>query len=95
MRTDSQYVVLGTARIARGQQGTPKGDGENEDLWEKMADALARRGGAERVVFTKVLGHAKEIDVLQGRTTRQDKWGNDKAYIAYKASTPVWMPRIF
>ena len=44
-----------------------------------MADALARRGGAERVVFTKVLGHAKEIVVLQGRTTRQNKWGNDKA----------------
>ena len=32
VRTDSQYVVLGTARIARGQKGTPKGDAENEDL---------------------------------------------------------------
>ena len=79
VRTDSEYVVKGAARIARGQTGTPKRDGANRDLWEQMADALARRGGAGAVAFTKVLGHAKEVDVAEGRTTRRNKWGNDRA----------------
>ena len=79
VRTDSQYVIDGVACLVRGQRRGPVRDADHEDLWGQMQEALQRRPRGEAVVFTKVLGHAKEEDVRENRTTRADKVGNDAA----------------
>jgi len=79
VRTDSQYVVDGHARLGRGERAVARDGSDNGDLWVHFEEALRRRGGPSSVLFTKALGHAKARDVLEGRTTREDKAGNEAA----------------
>ena len=51
--------------------------GDHADLWNMLANEVAGRTSAVTVTWVK--GHAKEIDVMRGRTTREDKIGNDGA----------------
>ena len=51
--------------------------GQNADLWNLLSDQLNTR--MHPVSVSWVLGHAKRIDVLRGRTTWADKLGNDGA----------------
>ena len=50
----------------------------NADLWRELDTELRKRESGS-VLFTKVKGHATAADVLAGRTTILDKYGNDKA----------------
>ena len=51
--------------------------GDHADLWNLLASELLSR--ACDVTVSWVKGHAKDIDVARGRTTREDKMGNDGA----------------
>ena len=74
-RTDSEWVCKGfscwRSWADRGWQG------EHADLWDKLACELSSRACDVQVSWVK--GHAKDIDVERGRTTREDKIGNDGA----------------
>ena len=76
LRTDSQYVFDGACawNSWRGV-GRP---GANSDLWELFSCAMNSRlpGSAH---FTKVKGHATNIDVQRGHVLACDKFGNDGA----------------
>ena len=76
IRTDSQYVHDGARAwhtwCERGWRGA------NGDLWLLFSQAMAARSPGS-ASFTKVLGHAKEIDVQRGRVLACDKIGNDGA----------------
>ena len=50
---------------------------ENQDLWSALAQELVARSTLVNVTW--VLGHARRSDVQRGRTTWQDKHGNDGA----------------
>jgi len=75
IRSDSEYVCEGFASwrlwCSTGWQH------DHADLWNKLAMALQSR--ATDVSVTWVKGHAKLIDVVRGRTTEEDKRGNDGA----------------
>ena len=51
--------------------------GEHCDLWNLLAEELRCRVAPVRVSW--VMGHATRLDVLRGRTTQEDKEGNDGA----------------
>ena len=51
--------------------------GENVDLWNMLASELRTRETNVCVSWAK--GHAKQIDIDRGRTTLEDKQGNDGA----------------
>ena len=51
--------------------------GDHADLWNLLGDELRTR--AMTVVVSCVKGHAKQIDIDRGRTTKEDKKGNDSA----------------
>ena len=76
LRTDSQYVYDGACAwhswCERGWRGA------NADLWLLFSHAMAARP-AVYTNFTKVEGHALDIDVQRGRVLAIDKWGNDGA----------------
>ena len=76
LRTDSQYVYDGACAWhswrERGWRGA------NADLWLRLSHAMAARP-AVSTNFTKVKGHALDIDVQRGRVLPIDKWGNDGA----------------
>ena len=75
IRSDSRYVCDAFARL---QTWTQHGwCGEHADLWNLLAAEVNTRMHA--VSLSWVLGHAKRIDVLRGRTTWEDKLGNDGA----------------
>ena len=75
IRTDSEWVCNGFSSwrswFAYGWQG------EHADLWDMLACELSSRVCDVHVSWVK--GHATEIDVERGRTTREDKIGNDGA----------------
>ena len=47
------------------------------EVWNVLAAELSSR--ASVVLVSWVKGHAKQIDIDRGRTTQEDKWGNDGA----------------
>ena len=51
--------------------------GEHADLWDLLAKELCDRAGDVTVSWVK--GHATEKDIKRGRTTYEDKAGNDGA----------------
>ena len=76
IRTDSEWVCAGVASL-HGWCHVGWGGADHADLWNALACQLRSRAGS--VTVSWVQGHAKEIDVLRGRTTREDKHGNDEA----------------
>ena len=75
IRSDSEYVCKGFANWESWiVSGWP---GEHADLWNQLALEAQSRENA--ITITWVLGHAKRLDVLRGRTTQEDKQGNDGA----------------
>ena len=75
IRTDSEYVCKGASAW---QTWCDNGwHGEHADLWDLFACELRSRHTCVHVSWVK--GHAKQIDVLRGRTTDEDKNGNDGA----------------
>ena len=75
IRTDSEYVCKGFSSF---RQWGPSGwHGDNADLWNVLASELSSRGSAVHVSWVK--GHAKQVDIERGRTTEEDKLGNDGA----------------
>ena len=75
VRSDSQYVVDGFNVLQ--QNGALPSKLDNKDLWDFAKFLLNSRNAPLRIV--KVLGHAKAEDVRRGRTSQQDKDGNDEA----------------
>ena len=75
IRTDSEYVCNGVASLRSWQSYGWNHD--HADVWNRLALALQSR--ATDVSVSWVKGHAKSIDVERGRTTREDKIGNDGA----------------
>ena len=75
IRSDSMYVCDGFANWQTWMhEGWP---GQHADLWNALASELS--GRAHMVSVSWVLGHAKRIDVMRGRTSWEDKLGNDGA----------------
>ena len=52
-------------------------EGDHEDFWNMLADEIRSRPTTVKVSWVK--GHAKQIDIDRGRTTHEDKHGNDGA----------------
>ena len=75
IRTDSEYVCKGAACW---ESWAGEGwDGDHADLWNLLAAELCARQSIVLVSWVK--GHAKQIDVDRGRTTEEDRTGNDGA----------------
>ena len=75
IRTDSDWVCKG---FQSWREWAVAGwQGEHADLWDALACELLSR--ASDVTVSWVKGHAKQIDVNRGRTTQEDKLGNDEA----------------
>ena len=75
VRSDSQYVVSQAAQLLRGEKVHPKA---NVDLWKEMEQEIGARQSSD-LVFTWVKAHTTLRDVEKGRTTAQNKCGNDAA----------------
>ena len=75
IRTDSEYVCKGVASLDRLASGHWQGD--HADLWNLLGKELASRSSAVKVSWVK--GHAKQVDITRGRSTKEDKEGNDGA----------------
>ena len=75
IRSDSEWVCKGVHTWHLWIHGG--WPGEHVDLWNMLARELCHRSSTVTVTWVK--GHAKEIDVARGRTTREDKIGNDGA----------------
>ena len=76
LRTDSQYVYDGACAWSSWREGVRSGS--NSDLWQLFSVAMAgRQPGSTQ--FTKVKGHARNIDVHRGYVLECDKIGNDGA----------------
>ena len=76
IRTDSDYVYQGALKWRSWHVNGWRGD--HPDLWKQLAAELASRSDTS-VVFTKVKGHALDVDVERGRVEACDKFGNDGA----------------
>jgi len=76
IRTDSDWVYQGSLHWRSWVGNGWKGD--HGDLWKQLASELASRSDVS-VVFTKVKGHATDLDVERGRVDACDKFGNDGA----------------
>ena len=74
IRTDSTFVIDGFAKLQDNLTWSPC---DNQDLWLTASKCLAARSRPVR--FTKVKGHAKQIDVDRGHVSVIDKYGNDAA----------------
>jgi len=75
IRSDSEYVCKGVRTLHFWAEGG--WHGESSDLWNLLASELCARETNVYVLWVK--GHAKQIDIDRGRTTREDKEGNDGA----------------
>jgi ribonuclease HI len=75
IRSDSDYVCKGVSTWRTWCDGG--WHGESADLWNMLASELCARETNVSVSWVK--GHAKQIDIDRGRTTREDKAGNDGA----------------
>ena len=51
--------------------------GDHDDLWNMLGVEVQSRATSVKVSWVK--GHAKQIDIDRGRTTDEDKKGNDGA----------------
>ena len=75
IRSDSEHVCKGVfawrSWVDEGWQY------DHADVWNLLAGELRSR--ATDVVVSWVLGHARCIDIERGRTTEEDKEGNDGA----------------
>jgi len=75
IRSDSEYVCRG---VHNWRTWVDEGwRGESADLWDMLASQLRARETIVTVSWVK--GHAKKIDIDRGRTTWEDKVGNDGA----------------
>ena len=74
--TKNSNVFDGFAKLAGRSSWDEVSHG---DLWQKILENKQGRTGDCSVVVTKVLGHAKAEDVENGRTTWENKIGNDCA----------------
>ena len=75
IRTDSEYVCKG---VACWKSWAGEGwNGDHADLWNLLAVELCARQSVVLVSWVK--GHAKQVDVDRGRTTEEDRTGNDGA----------------
>ena len=75
IRSDSEYVCKGFA--AWGSWAGSGWQGDHADLWNLLSCDLLSRTSVVRVSWVK--GHAKQLDIDRGRTTEEDKQGNDGA----------------
>ena len=75
IRSDSEYVCKGVLAWRSWVDGGWQHD--HADLWNLLAGELRSRVTDVRVSW--VLGHARRIDIERGRTTEEDKKGNDGA----------------
>ena len=75
IRTDSDYVCKGFASWR--SWSVSEWHGDHADLWNLLASDLRVRSSAVQVSWVK--GHAKQLDIDRGRTTKEDKMGNDEA----------------
>jgi len=75
IRSDSQYVCEGVRTLH--SWASAGWHGVSADLWNLLASELRAR--ETNVCVSWVKGHAKQIDIDRGRTTREDKEGNDGA----------------
>jgi len=75
IRTDSEWVCKGFRSWRNWVEGGWQGD--HADLWRMLGCELSARVCDVEVLWVK--GHAKDIDVQRGRTTHEDKVGNDGA----------------
>ena len=73
IRSDSEWVVDGVADL----KSTGKMRDAHQDLWSMLQNEIQLRSTEVSVSWVK--GHAKEADIQRGRTTREDKLGNDGA----------------
>ena len=75
IRSDSSYACAG---FVAWKSWVDKGwKGYHADLWNMLGAELRSRVSAVAVSWVK--GHAKQIDIDRGRTTAEDKRGNDGA----------------
>ena len=75
IRSDSEWVCNGVSSWREwADTGWP---GEHADLWNLLAHELGSRETIATVTWVK--GHATDLDVARGRTTVEDKKGNDGA----------------
>ena len=75
IRSDSEYVCKGVASLKSWSQGGWQHD--HADLWNALAHELCNRDSHVYVSWAK--GHATRLDVFRGRSTEEDKRGNDGA----------------
>ena len=73
IRSDSEWVVRGVAAL----QSMSKIYDSHQDLWHLLERELQERN--TEVCVSWVKGHAKEIDIERGRTTKEDRTGKDGA----------------
>ena len=75
IRSDSEYVCKG---VSTWRSWCDTGwSHDHADLWNMLACQLRSRSTSVCVSWVK--GHATRIDVQRGRTTKEDKKGNDCA----------------
>ena len=75
IRSDSEWVCKGVSSWRTWAAGGWQGD--HADLWNMLVCELSSRACDVSVSWVK--GHATSIDVDRGRTTSEDKAGNDCA----------------
>ena len=75
IKTDSEYVVRGFELYHQWMHEGWKGS--HVDLWTQFNEIIAE--DPSRVHISKVLGHATWLDVRLGKSSREDKLGNDAA----------------
>jgi hypothetical protein len=66
------------ARICRPFGKKRLGVTKNGDIWQKLWGAMLAKG-SQSIKVTKVLGHATQEDIAQGKSTKDDLEGNHEA----------------
>ena len=79
--SDSGFFVDG---YEKGPAATTAARAAHADVWRRFWKTFEDFGGRSGLQVIKVKGHCSQGDVDAGRTTREDKWGNDKADEAAK-----------
>jgi ribonuclease HI len=75
IRSDSEYVCNGFKSI--GGWAVVGWQGDHADLWNLLCREIASRAASVQVSWVK--GHATKLDIDRGRSTEEDKEGNDGA----------------
>ena len=85
---DSKYVVDALNKMI--QEESPQPRAVHYDLWERIrSEVLMMR---DRVEIRKTKGHATELDVRRGRSSPQEKEGNDEADRLAQDGSLAWSP---